>query len=195
NEAGNVPYINLKGYILGNPLTFPEENNYKIRFANGMGLISDELYKSLVHTCQGEYRYEYISENNIECRQNLELYEKLIKLPTQKLLNEHHSASSVYCPIYKSYVVNYWVLEASVREALHTRKGTISEWKRCAENLNFTRTFYDVRPKHQYLSKKGYRSLIYSGDHDMKIPHHSTQAWIRDLNYSVVDQWRSWKVH
>lgn len=31
--------------MLGNPTTFPEENNYEIRFANGMGLISDELYK------------------------------------------------------------------------------------------------------------------------------------------------------
>ncbi|KAJ0846981.1 putative peptidase S10, serine carboxypeptidase, alpha/Beta hydrolase [Helianthus annuus] len=48
NEAGNEPYINLKGYILGNPFTFPEQSNYKIRFANGMGLISDELYKVIV---------------------------------------------------------------------------------------------------------------------------------------------------
>ncbi|MFS7948957.1 putative peptidase S10, serine carboxypeptidase, alpha/Beta hydrolase [Helianthus anomalus] len=29
----------------------------------------------------------------------------------------------------------------------------------------------------------------------MIIPHQSTQAWIRDLNYSVIDQWRSWKLN
>ncbi|KAJ0695002.1 putative peptidase S10, serine carboxypeptidase, alpha/Beta hydrolase [Helianthus annuus] len=212
NEAANLPYINLKGYVLGNPSTFSEESNYKIRFANGMGLISDELYKSLFHTCHGEYRSQYISASNIRCRQNLKLYEecidaifadhvlepycsdpmRLIKLPTQKLVDEYRPLSSSDCRVYRTHLVYYWILEAS--EALHTRKGTIKEWKRCSD-LNFTKTVYDVRPYHQNLSKKGYRSLIYSGDHDMIIPHQSTQAWIRDLNYSVIDQWRSWKLN
>ncbi|KAF5766713.1 putative peptidase S10, serine carboxypeptidase, alpha/Beta hydrolase [Helianthus annuus] len=212
NEAANLPYINLKGYVLGNPSTFSEESNYKIRFANGMGLISDELYKSLFHTCHGEYRSQYISASNIGCRQNLKLYEecidgifadhvlepycsdpmRLIKLPTQKLVDEYRPLSSSDCRVYRTHLVYYWILEAS--EALHTRKGTIKEWKRCSD-LNFTKTVYDVRPYHQNLSKKGYRSLIYSGDHDMIIPHQSTQAWIRDLNYSVIDQWRSWKLN
>ncbi|KAF5766710.1 putative peptidase S10, serine carboxypeptidase, alpha/Beta hydrolase [Helianthus annuus] len=214
NEAGKLPYINLKGYVLGNPVTFPEESNYKIRFANGMGLISDELYKSLFHTCHGEYRSEYISASNIGCHQNLEFYQEcidgiqephvlepycgdpmqLIKAPTHKQLNEHHPLSSSNCRVYRTKLVYYWILEASVREALHTREGTIREWIRCSD-LNFTRTVYDIRPYHQNLSKKGYRSLIYSGDHDMVIPHQSTQAWIRDLNYSVIDQWRSWKLN
>ncbi|GKE04338.1 serine carboxypeptidase-like protein 13 isoform X1 [Tanacetum coccineum] len=34
-----------------------------------------------------------------------------------------------------------------------------------------------------------------SGDHDMVTPHQSTQAWIKDLNYSVTDQWRSWRLN
>ncbi|GJR66087.1 serine carboxypeptidase-like protein 13 isoform X1 [Tanacetum coccineum] len=29
----------------------------------------------------------------------------------------------------------------------------------------------------------------------MLIPHHSTQAWVKELNYSITDQWRSWKLH
>ncbi|KAM0039498.1 putative peptidase S10, serine carboxypeptidase, alpha/Beta hydrolase [Helianthus debilis subsp. tardiflorus] len=29
----------------------------------------------------------------------------------------------------------------------------------------------------------------------MVIPHQSTQAWIRDLNYSLINQWRSWKLN
>ncbi|PWA51254.1 peptidase S10, serine carboxypeptidase, Alpha/Beta hydrolase fold protein [Artemisia annua] len=33
------------------------------------------------------------------------------------------------------------------------------------------------------------------GDHDMLFPHHSTEAWVKELNYSVTDQWRSWKLH
>ncbi|KAI7737190.1 hypothetical protein M8C21_009029 [Ambrosia artemisiifolia] len=214
NEAGNEPYINLKGYVLGNPSTFPEESNYKIRFANGMGLISDELYKSLFHTCRGEYRSEHISVGNIGCRRNLELYQEcidgiepshvlephcgsiwLINLPTQKMLNEQRTVSSSYCRTDGYTLVYYWLNDASVREALHIRKGTITEWIRCTSDLNFTETLSDVRSYHLNLGNKGYRSLIYSGDHDMLIPHQSTQAWVKDLNYSVIDQWRSWKLN
>ncbi|KAF5766720.1 putative peptidase S10, serine carboxypeptidase, alpha/Beta hydrolase [Helianthus annuus] len=214
NEAGIEPYINLKGYVLGNPVTFPEEDNYQIRFANGMGLISDELYKSLFHTCRGEYRSEYISTSNLVCRQTLELYHECvdgietahvleprcdsifqIKLPTQKLLNEHNRVSSSYCRTDGYNLVYYWINEASVREALHIRKGTITDWIRCKSDLNFTKTLSDVRPYHLNLSNKGYRSLVYSGDHDMIIPYQSTEAWIKDLNYSVIDRWRSWKLN
>ncbi|ONK58785.1 uncharacterized protein A4U43_C09F16620 [Asparagus officinalis] len=35
---------------------------------------------------------------------------------------------------------------------------------------------------------------FYSGDHDMAVPFIGTQAWIRSLNYSIVDDWRSWHV-
>ncbi|KAK9075443.1 hypothetical protein SSX86_003766 [Deinandra increscens subsp. villosa] len=213
NDAGNKPHINLKGYVLGNPKTFPEEDNYKIRFANGMGLISDELYMSLFHTCGGEYRSEYISPSNIECLQNLDLYQQcidgietsqvlepycgalvwLIKQPTHKMLQDHNPLSSLRCRVDGYKLVYYWINEASVREALHIQKGTIGEWIRCRFDLNFITTVDDVKQYHINLSNKGYRSLIYSGDHDMMVPHQSTQAWLKDLNYSVTDQWRSWK--
>lgn len=42
--AQQIKFV-LQGYVLGNPLTFPYEDNYKIRFNNGMGLVSDKLYK------------------------------------------------------------------------------------------------------------------------------------------------------
>ncbi|KAK1441148.1 hypothetical protein QVD17_06987 [Tagetes erecta] len=214
-DVGTEPYINLKGYILGNALTFQEETNYKIRFANGMGLISDELYESLFRTCGGEYRSEYVSPNNVGCLRNLELYEEcifginppnilepycdlrgsLIKLPTHKLLSEHQPLSSLLCRGYGYKYVYNWLNEDIVQEALHIRKGTIKEWIRCSDGLNFTKVVFDVRPYHINMSNKGYRSLIYSGDHDMAIPHQSTQAWIKQLNYSVIEQWRSWKLN
>ncbi|KAF2579593.1 hypothetical protein F2Q70_00009045 [Brassica cretica] len=40
------PLINLQGYVLGNPVTYPEfEENYRIPFSHGMSLISDELHE------------------------------------------------------------------------------------------------------------------------------------------------------
>ena len=37
-----------------------------------------------------------------------------------------------------------------------------------------------------------FHDLIYSGDHDMMVPHMDTEAWIKKLNYSIVDDWRPW---
>ncbi|KAI3747351.1 hypothetical protein L6452_09805 [Arctium lappa] len=213
NEAGSEPYINLKGYFLGNPRAFPGEDNFRIRFSNGMGLISDELYKSLVHHCHGEYRLEYISSNNVACRQNLELYQQCIagiempqilepncsnivepiELPSQMGVKEQYPLSSFYCRGQLNNLMLAWANDAGVREALHIRKGSIGEWERCGSNLNFTNVLEDTRPYHLNLSKKGYRSLIYSGDHDMVIAHQSTEAWVKDLNYSITNRWRSWK--
>ncbi|KAI3701682.1 hypothetical protein L6452_26936 [Arctium lappa] len=213
NEAGSEPYINLKGYLLGNPRAFPDEDNFQIRFANGMGLISDELYKSLLHSCHGEYRSEYISSNNVACLQNLELYQQCIdgiekphilepncsamvlpiKLPSQMQFKEQQPLSSFYCHDEVNSLTSIWANDAGVREALHIREGSVGDWERCGSNLNFTKILEDIRPYHLNLSKKGYRSLIYSGDHDMVIPHQSTEAWIKYLNYSITNQWRSWK--
>jgi len=31
-----------------------------------------------------------------------------------------------------------------------------------------------------------------SGDHDLMVPHLGTQAWVRSLNFPIVDDWRAW---
>jgi hypothetical protein len=31
-----------------------------------------------------------------------------------------------------------------------------------------------------------------SGDHDLEVPFLGTQAWIRSLNFSIIDDWRAW---
>jgi proline racemase len=37
-------------------------------------------------------------------------------------------------------------------------------------------------------------NLLCSGDHDAVVPHVGTQAWIRYLNLTIVDDWRPWYV-
>ncbi|KAI8004989.1 Serine carboxypeptidase-like 3 [Camellia lanceoleosa] len=87
-----------------------------------------------------------------------------------------------------------WLNDDRVREALHIRKGSIGEWNRCTNGLPYTQSIWDSFQYHVNLSTKGYKFLIYSGDHDMVVPFLGTQAWIRALNYSIVDDWRSWWV-
>ncbi|XP_050107293.1 serine carboxypeptidase-like 20 [Malus sylvestris] len=45
---------------------------------------------------------------------------------------------------------------------------------------------------HKNLTAKGYRALIYSGDHDMCVPFTGSEAWTRSLGYKIVDEWRPW---
>ncbi|KAK1549521.1 hypothetical protein Q3G72_003377 [Acer saccharum] len=55
-DMGHEPRMNLKGYVLGNPLTDENKDlNSRIRFAYLKALISYELYKSTKRNCKGEY--------------------------------------------------------------------------------------------------------------------------------------------
>ncbi|XP_059311013.1 serine carboxypeptidase-like 12 [Lycium ferocissimum] len=221
-DMGIKPIINLKGYILGNPVTIiPHENNYRVAFTHGMGLISDELYESLVANCGGEY--EYIDPTNAACLRDVHTFQKLCKgiyeyhilepLCDPVILEVHQSHYSrrsmhemvkklknpatlpgVKCrdDWYELSVI--WANDDKVREALHVRKGTTGAWEQCRSNYPFTLTINNTLPYHAYLSTKGYRSLIYSGDHDLDVPFIATRAWISSLNYSIVDDWRPWLV-
>ncbi|XP_024029038.1 serine carboxypeptidase-like 3 [Morus notabilis] len=216
-EEGILPPINLQGYILGNPVT-GGDNNYRIPFAHGMALISDELHKSLERSCGGEY-YENIDPSNTECLKEFQTYEECISgiwskfildsdcsftlqkpqgdsISERRSLNQKSESPLPWfgCPDYPDLLSQYWANDPHVRKALHVQKGTIGEWKRCNYGFPYQ---YNVRSSVEYhanLSAKGYRSLIYSGDHDMQVPFLATQAWIRSLNYSIVDDWRSWVV-
>ncbi|KAA8528449.1 hypothetical protein F0562_035804 [Nyssa sinensis] len=221
NAAGVEPLINLEGYLLGNPRTLPDsEANYAIPYAHGMGLISDELYESLKRSCGGEY--QKIDPSNVQCLQDVQAFSQCTsgiqhahileplcgfaspkphKLfgrrafhdeKVRKLLDLEPSLSAFSCHIDGYRLSNYWANDKSVQEALHIKRGSLGQWIRC--NFGLPYTFMIVNSVQYYadLSTKGYRSLIYSGDHDMIVPFLSTQAWIRSLNYTIVDEWRPW---
>ncbi|KAK3193071.1 hypothetical protein Dsin_024381 [Dipteronia sinensis] len=55
-DMGHEPRMNLKGYMLGNPLTDEDKDlNSRIRFAYLKALIEYEIYKSTKRNCKGEY--------------------------------------------------------------------------------------------------------------------------------------------
>ncbi|XP_052202522.1 serine carboxypeptidase-like 13 isoform X2 [Diospyros lotus] len=220
NEEGIVPFINLNGYILGNAETDPDfESNYRIPFAHGMGLISDELYKSLQRNCQGQYFN--VDPSNTKCKQDVQAYQECISgLNTAQILEpacgfaspkprtlfskrrfvqeEYIKFVDPDSPLCASSRIDgyrlshVWLNDNGVREALHIKKGSIGEWIRCNYGLPYKITIRESFQYHVKLSSKGYRSLVYSGDHDMLFTYLGTQAWIRSLNYSIVDDWRSW---
>ncbi|XP_026388598.1 serine carboxypeptidase-like 2 isoform X2 [Papaver somniferum] len=118
--------------------------------------------------------------------------EKHSKWPIQ--MDQDPQSPVLACRSYGYLLSSYWINNDTVREALHIRNGTVDNWKRCNYGLQFEPNLGSSFSYHVNLSKRGSRSLIYSGDHDMVVPHLGTQAWIRLLNYTIVDDWRSWWV-
>ncbi|XP_021839164.2 serine carboxypeptidase-like 13 [Spinacia oleracea] len=223
NERGLQPLLNLKGYILGNPATDRSiDSNYQVPLAHGMGLISDEFYESLQRTCSGQY--QLVNAKNKECWNKIKAFEwglhgiqvtmtledfcdidslRVYGIPSTKRRMVAESVNSLYhlknigaysCRKEGYLIARHWMNERSVQDALHVRKGTIGEWIRCNYAFHYSYEVSSSVPYHVKLSAEGFRSLIYSGDHDMIVPFLGTQAWIRSLNYSIVDDWRKWLV-
>ncbi|XVF39784.1 hypothetical protein PTKIN_Ptkin01aG0060400 [Pterospermum kingtungense] len=222
NEEGIRPLINLQGYILGNPRTVPSlEANSQIPFAHRMALISDELYESLKRSCAGEYQNinpnnvecQKDLQYYIKCTSRIEtahILEPLCSFASSKpqemsarrrYLDELHkqlfdpeppTLPTIGCRTYSYSLSYYWANDANVQKALNIRKGSIGQWWRCDYGLPYTADLPSSFLYHVNLSTRGYRSLVYSGDHDMLVPYLATEAWIKTLNYSIVDDWRPW---
>ncbi|KAL1189345.1 Serine carboxypeptidase-like 10 [Cardamine amara subsp. amara] len=191
--------INLQGYVLGNPITHVDfEINFRIPFAHGMSLISDELYESMRIICKGEY--VSVDPRNTKCLKLVEEYDKctkklnyehILKPPCEKINTQEISPD---CEYYIYYLIDCWANDESVREALHVNKGTKGKWQRCNWTIPYNHDIISSVPYHMNNSLRGYRSLIYSGDHDVKLPFQATQDWIKSLNYPIIHDWRPWMI-
>ncbi|KAF9621133.1 hypothetical protein IFM89_016627 [Coptis chinensis] len=233
-EAQHKPLINLKGYLLGNPMTDVHfDDNSKIPFAHRMALITDELYEVTKRSCKGEY--VNVDPRNVECVKNLGAaleWDKRVNdghilepncsltepncisdpnnctllLPNKlnRIQGDRRSLGKKFpallfpeseCRAFTYVSLVYWANDDSVRNALHIKKGSINTWVRCKfEKLPLERDVQSSLIYHQNLSTRGYRALIYSGDHDKAKNHLGTLAWIKSLNYSIIDDWRPWFV-
>lgn len=228
-EDGNYPFLNFKGYSLGNPVTYIEmELNARVEYAYHLGLLSYELYQSMKENCNGNFLSFDLT--NVNCLPYRKVFEDLtagINLssvleplcssdstlttslkPKETIKYGEHRRSlqrtgeglseERVLPYYScwrlSLLSEYWANDAAVRKALHVREGTVENWIRCNQRgLPYEMNVKSSIPYHRNISTKGYRHLIYSGDHDMKVSHISTESWIRSLaNLSVIDEWRPW---
>ncbi|KAK2393841.1 serine carboxypeptidase [Trifolium repens] len=116
----------------------------------------------------------------------------LIEKYPSKFRNKNLELPALSYRSYSYFLCGFWANDDNVRKALHIRKGSIGKWRRCSFNIPHKRDIPNSYDYHVKLSRKGIRSLIYSGDHDIAMPFLGTQAWIKSLNYSIVDDWRQW---
>ncbi|XP_078161754.1 serine carboxypeptidase-like 13 [Carex rostrata] len=213
--------FNLKGYLAGNPMTDIEgfDKNAKVPYFHGMGLISDELYESTKKICSGNYMSpsnihcaKYLDAVNevtkdINMGYILEPYCGSVNSPRPDQIPSRTIERMSYieevplgssrlpkeCRDAKYQLSDFWANNGTVRDALGIRKGTIVDWNSCTNlDVPYTKDIHSAVPYHRIITNKGYPALIYSGDHDALASFISTQAWIRSLNFSIVDDWRPW---
>nr|XP_010939012.1 serine carboxypeptidase-like 17 isoform X1 [Elaeis guineensis] len=218
-EADQQSRLNLKGYLIGNPATgLKVDKNARVPYAHGVGIISDVLYELIQKNCQGE---DYENPVREQCVTKLDAFHKFYsEIQTSHILEPKCAAASpkpedmigdrrsvkelelhsppphpaLKCRSYAYFLSYYWANSNITRKALHIKKGTVREWQRCNSDLAYAKDIPNNINYHLSLTNKGYRALVYSGDHDLVVPFVGTQAWIRSLNFSVVDEWRSWHV-
>ncbi|TXG61088.1 hypothetical protein EZV62_012451 [Acer yangbiense] len=222
NQIGLEPFMNLKGYMLGNPKTdsFIDPNSL-VPFAHRLTLISTELYNSLKEYCGGDY--VNINASNTECVTAMNTYsEMVLQINTMNVLEpycqvakpkkiegrrsladldpadipltELKKGGAFWCRDYNYVLSGVWANDGRVREALQVRENTTGVWKRCNATLAYTKTVLSSVPFQQNLTKTSLRALIYSGDHDFSVPHIGTQNWIHTLNLTTNEYWRPWFV-
>lgn len=214
------PSLNLKGYLVGNPVTGESiDDDSKVPYAHGVGIISDQLYETIMEHCQGQ---DYKNPGNLICAQSLMrfkelidecskphiLYKKCIYVspgkndePARRILNEIEGLKRppprppMDCQSYVNYLSYFWANSIDTRDALGIKKGTKDEWVRCHDgDLPYSKDIRSSIKYHRNVTLKGYRALVYSGDHDIVVPFLGTQAWVRSLSFSIVDDWRAWHV-
>ncbi|KAJ0011156.1 hypothetical protein Pint_33649 [Pistacia integerrima] len=221
NEAGDKPIINLKGLSLGCPHTDTDlETNAKIPFAHRMALITDELFEKANKSCNGSYAV--IAPNNTECveaidaidecveminRQNIlepdcallspeqaqdQKIRRYLRENTGNFIMQSPQTRDLYCHNLPYLLSVIWGNYESVQEALGVRPGTVKEFYRCNISLAYTVDINSAIPQHKELTQKGLQLLVFSGDHDMVMPHNGIEEWIGYLDLSLDSDWRPW---
>ncbi|TVU25634.1 hypothetical protein EJB05_28138 [Eragrostis curvula] len=199
------------------------DNNSRVPFAHGFGIISDQFYETITRHCQGEDythpkkafcvealdAFNYVVDNEIskphvlypKCSyaspksNNGTAYRNILMEETEPLYNPP-PRPAINCMVYKNYLSYFWANSDVTRDALGIKKGTVKEWVRC-HTSGLPSTKHDIKSSidyHRNVTMKGYRSLVYSGDHDIVVPFLGTQTWVRLLNFTRVDDWRAWHV-
>ncbi|KAK3003305.1 hypothetical protein RJ639_018327 [Escallonia herrerae] len=93
-------------------------------------------------------------------------------------------------------VATAWLNNDAVRKAIHAdQESTAGAWVICTDRILFDHDAGSMIKYHKNLTSRGFRALIFSGDHDLCVPFTGSEAWTRSVGYNIVDEWRPWIVN
>ncbi|CAI9090874.1 OLC1v1025745C1 [Oldenlandia corymbosa var. corymbosa] len=113
-------------------------------------------------------------------------------VPTWAQLTDSLKRHGNFVPCINDEVATRYLNDKDVRNALRVSPEK-EVWSICQNFFPYYHDAGSMLPYHKNLTAKGYRALIYSGDHDMCVPFTGSEAWTASLGLEIVDKWRSWK--
>eukprot|EP00879_Flechtneria_rotunda_P012708 GHRR01013270.1.p1 GENE.GHRR01013270.1~~GHRR01013270.1.p1 ORF type:complete len:474 (+),score=176.66 GHRR01013270.1:695-2116(+) len=88
-------------------------------------------------------------------------------------------------PCTLSQEADVWLNNPAVRRALHAAPIQVTgKWTICSDRIHYTANGGSMLPIHRQLTKEaGLCALIYSGDHDLCVPHTGSEAWTAAIHH------------
>lgn len=217
-DTSKNTYINLKGFIVGNPET-DDSYDYKgiLEYAWSHSVIPDQVYDTAKNVC--DFKHENWSK---ECYaamgilfgkyKEIDIYNIYAPICLTKTtsslagsLDSHvwsfkaqsYNYKSMiripggYDPCYTPHVQKYFN-RTDVKKAFHAN--TSIDYKVCSDHVlnSYNYTISSVLPIYTKLAKSGLKIWIYSGDADGRVPVIGSRYCIEALGFPLKSPWRSW---
>ncbi|KAL4202379.1 hypothetical protein AMTRI_Chr02g220730 [Amborella trichopoda] len=217
NKNKRNHFINLKGFIVGNPET---EDFYDskglVEYAWSHSVISDQLYQQVNHACNfklSNWTRECANAMNLLFEQYKEIDIYNIYAPkctlsrTSSLPTSSSSSRSSddkvklrrmrilggYDPCYEVHTEAYFNRD-DVQEAFHSKSPIRVHWQSCNNSIfeAYNYVVLTVLPIYTKLIKAGLKIWVYSGDIDGRVPVIGTRYWLESMALSLKTPWRTW---
>ncbi|KAF5177800.1 Serine carboxypeptidase [Thalictrum thalictroides] len=212
NKAYSKPFINLKGFIVGNAVT---DNYYDsigtVTYWWSHSMISDRTYHSILSEC--DFKTNNVTEScskAISYAMNHEfgdIDQYSIYTPTCKALTANSSTRLIrlkktllrrrvygYDPCTENYAEKYFN-RPDVQTAMHANITHIPyKWTACSDTLikNWKDSEFSLLPTYKELIAAGLRIWVFSGDTDSVVPVTATRFSLSHLNMKVKTPWYPW---
>ncbi|KAJ6798548.1 serine carboxypeptidase-like 33 [Iris pallida] len=217
-EKNKYPYINLKGFIVGNPET---DDYYDMKglvdYAWSHTIISDQVYRLVKKVCNFKL-FNLTDECNDVMNIVYEEYHKIdiYNIYAPKCNTAENTSSNVdytnnfqvkknfarriripagYDPCFSNYVEEYFN-RVDVQRLIHANVTgrTKGRWKVCNDSILNTYNFNvsSVLPIYSKLINAGLRIWVYSGDADGRVPVIGSRYWVESLDLPLKTQWHTW---
>nr|ACN33679.1 unknown [Zea mays] len=219
NKGNTNTHINLKGFMVGNPLTDDYYDSKGLaEYAWSHSVVSDEVYERIKKVCDFRVsnwtgdcdtamsavfsQYQEIDIYNIYApRCNLPPSSAALALAVDKAVvanrQEHFRRRirmfSGYDPCYSSNAEKYFN-DAGVQTAFHANASGARKWEVCSDSIlrSYNFSVLSVLPIYSKLIKAGLRVWLYSGDADGRVPVIGSRYCVEALGLPVKTQWQPW---
>ncbi|RZC70983.1 hypothetical protein C5167_034173 [Papaver somniferum] len=214
NKARHEPFINLKGFIVGNAVT----DNYfdslgTVTYWWSHSMISDHTYQSIISRCNFtiidnspscdaaisyamNHEFGYIDQYSIytpACRAVL----TTSNYTTQNIRFKNtllRRRVNGYDPCTENYAESYYN-RPEVQKAMHANStGIPYKWTACSDLLikNWKDSQFSMLLIYKELIAAGLRIWVFSGDTDSVVPVTATRFALNHLNLTIKTRWYPW---